>query len=251
VTARPDPRWGRDDLIPVAIEVDGGARTLAAVARCPPAPTRGVVVLHELFGPQPEIGRVIERFSQAGYAAIAPDLFSAGALRCVAQLTRAMRTGDGPAVDRIAAVRAWLCAETGLAPDHIGLIGFCFGGGFALAVGRGWGAISANYGRLPAEAALAGLGPTIACFGARDRSLTGAGPALDAALTRAGVPHEVHVVPDVGHSFLTDGHHPIAAACTATLLRIGFDPTAAEASWARIFAYFDHHLGAPRPGGPG
>ena len=42
-------------------------------------------------------------------------------------------------------------------------MGFCLGGGFALAMGQGWGAVSANYGDVPRDDLLRGLPPTIAC----------------------------------------------------------------------------------------
>jgi carboxymethylenebutenolidase len=107
-----------------------------AFAIVPDGATRGVVVIHELYGRQPEIDRVVARFAARGYAAVAPDLFRApSTLACMRRTMRAMRTGDGPAVNQARAVRAWRCARAAIASERVGLIGFCFGGGFALACG--------------------------------------------------------------------------------------------------------------------
>src|ERR1035437_8049831 len=65
----------------VAIPLPGGGALDGVLAL--PAGTSGrgwpgVIVLHEVFGPQPEILEVADRFAERGYAALAPDLFSAG-----------------------------------------------------------------------------------------------------------------------------------------------------------------------------
>ena len=133
----------------LTVPASGGAPDTPAFAIVPPGARRGVVVIHEIFGRKPEIDRVVERFAAAGYAAVAPDLFHRGKFACLRDVFRAMKTGDGVAAQQGRNARAWLCEQTGIAPEHVGLIGFCFGGGFALTAGAGWGAVSANYGTLP------------------------------------------------------------------------------------------------------
>ena len=67
-----------------------------AVAILPPGAQRGVVVIHEMFGPTPEIARVVEKFAAAGYAAIAPNLFHRGRAACMVSVVRSARpTADG------------------------------------------------------------------------------------------------------------------------------------------------------------
>src|SRR5438552_186197 len=51
-------------------------------------PHPGVVVLHESFGLNDDIRRIAGRFAQAGYAALAPDLYSHGTR--IVCLTRVM-----------------------------------------------------------------------------------------------------------------------------------------------------------------
>jgi carboxymethylenebutenolidase len=228
----------------VVIPPDDGSPATPAYSVLAPRATKGVVVIHEAFGPQPEIERVVHRFAAGGYAAVAPDLFASGRVRCVRDTMEAMRTGTGPAVRQALAVRRWLGAQAGVAEARVGIIGFCFGGGFALAVGRGWGAVSTNYGAIPAPEALRGLGPTIGCFGGRDRIFGRHGAVLEARLRAAGVEVEAHTYPDAGHSFLTDGKHPLAAFFSAPLLRIGSSPESSADAWEKILAFFDRHLGA-------
>jgi carboxymethylenebutenolidase len=216
-----------------------------ALAMLPSGATRGVVVVHEIYGRQPEIDRVVARFAAAGYAAVAPELFAAPSkLTCLRQTFRAMRLGRGPAVEQARGIRAWLCEEAQLQERSVGIIGFCFGGGYALAVGRGWGAVSTNYGPIPSvPEVLTGMGPTIGCYGGRDVIFGKNGPILEQRLAAVGVEVEAHTFADVGHSFLTDGHHPVMSTLSWPVLRTRNAPAEAEEGWRRIFAFFDRHLG--------
>lgn len=218
-----------------------------AYAAIPDAPRRGVVVIHEILGRQPEIDRVVERFAAAGYAAVAPDLFSAGFKPfCVIASMRATATGKGPPVEQVLRARQWLLEQTGLGPDAVGVIGFCMGGGFALATGPHWAAVSTNYGNVPDVEVMRGIGPVIGCYGLRDKVY--GQPSVDrlrAAMTALGVEHEIHAFEQVGHSFLTDGDHP-SAALSRPVLAVGYDPEVAEVAWGHIFAFFERTL---RPAG--
>jgi carboxymethylenebutenolidase len=229
-------------LVELTIPAGDGAPATPAVAILPEGAKRGVVVIHEIFGRQPEIDRAVERFAAAGYAAIAPDLFAArGKFACLRDVFRAMKTGDGPAVAQGRNARAWLCEQAGIEPGRVGLIGFCFGGGYALSAGAGWGAVSANYAHLPDERAMRGIGPVIACYGGRDRTLKRAPAQLQERLADVGqTDFEVHVF-DAGHSFLTDGKPHLIQKIAP--MGFGDYPDARADAWNRIFAFFDGHLG--------
>jgi carboxymethylenebutenolidase len=230
----------------IVIPPGDGAPATPALAMIPPSPTRGIVVIHELFGPQPEIDRVVERFAASGYAAIAPDLFHRGRVTCLYEVFRAMKTGDGISVRQGRNARAWLCTKAGLTPEHIGLIGFCFGGGYALIAGAGWAAVSTNYGVVPAPEVMRGIGPVIGCYGRLDKTFRDRGEILKKRLAQVGVVPEVHVFDDAGHSFLTDGHHPVARTLLPALA-MGDYPHAREEGWKRILAFLDQKLGGHPP----
>src|SRR5258708_34505074 len=56
----------------------------------------GVVVLHESFGLNDDIRRIAARFAAAGYAALAPDLYSHGTrIVCLARVMGDMTSGSG------------------------------------------------------------------------------------------------------------------------------------------------------------
>jgi len=228
----------------VVIPGRGGAPDTPAYAVLPEGAKRGVVVVHEIFGRMPEIERVVEKFAARGYAAVMPDLFARGRARCVARAMGQVRSGRGEMFDQLRDARAWLAREAGFTEDRVAVIGFCLGGSFALAAGPGWGAASANYGFVPEAQAVVPGAPVIACYGERDPMTRTEAPKLRHLLEKHGRAGEVHVVPAVGHSFLTDGHHVWNDGVLGGLLRLRYDPEVAERTWADIFAFFDRHLDA-------
>ena len=215
---------GRETTIPAG----DGAPATPAFAAIPEGAKRGLVVL---------------RLADAGFAAVAPDLFHRGRVACLIDVMRAMKSGTGKSVQQGRNARAWLSNEARLAPSQIGLIGFCFGGQYVLAAGAGWGAVSTNYGMIPETEAMRGIGPVIGCYGGRDKSFRNAGSLLKKRLEPLGVTPEVHVLPDAGHSFLTDGDHPVGRILFRRMA-LGNYPEARDEGWKHILAFFDRHLPA-------
>lgn len=224
----------------VTLPAAAGAPATPAFAMLPEGARRGVVVIHEIYGRRPEIDRAVGRFAAAGYAAVAPDLFHRGRIACLRDIFQAMKTGDGVAAQQGRNARAWLCETTGIAPERVGLIGFCFGGGFALTAGAGWAAVSANYATVPRAEAMRAIGPLIACYGARDKTLQKAPDQLRERLAAVGSETpEIHVF-DAGHSFLTDGKPGFVGRLLP--MGLGEYPIAREDGWKKIFAFFDDRL---------
>ena len=231
-----------------SVRVPGAASApeLEAHLAVPPVgtgPWPGVVVVHELFGLTDDIRQQADRLAAAGYLALAPDLFTAGGLRCLKSTFSALRSGTGPAYGDLEASRALLAGRAD-SNGKVGILGFCMGGGFALmAATRGFDAAAPNYGPLPKDPAeaLRGACPVVASYGARDRGLRGAAGRLERALVDAGVPHDVVEYPDAGHSFL-NRHN---AGPFTVIERVGgfdYHHPSAEDAWARILRFFDTHL---------
>jgi carboxymethylenebutenolidase len=219
---------------------DGGA---------PGARHPGVVVLHESFGLNDDIRRISARFAGAGYAALAPDLYSHGRrLVCLSRVLADMTSGH---VDRevadILAARAVLAARDDVEEARIAVAGFCQGGGFALIAGtRGdFAAAAVNYGMVPSRRSqLDGACPVVASYGAKDK-IVGRKMAqrLESHLEALGVPHDVKTYDDAGHSFLSqvDGWQAWLARLPSPMA-VGYEERAAEDAWRRMLDFFAEHV---------
>lgn len=212
-------------------------------------PRPGVVVLHEAFGLTDDIRDIADRFAGRGYVALAPDLYSWGmTARCLVSAFKTMLTGTGRTFDDIRAARDRLRADD-RCDGHVGVIGFCQGGGFALLCApRGlFDVASVNYGILPrnAEQVLAGACPIVGSYGGRDVMLRGKAAHLDRVLTDLGVDHDVKEYPEANHSFLN--HHEGWTSVMDRVGGLGYHPEAAEDAWVRIFEFFERHLEGAGP----
>jgi carboxymethylenebutenolidase len=208
------------------------------------APWPGVVVIHEVFGVNRDIRGHADRLAALGYLALAPDLYGGQSwVRCVRSALRQLHAGTGPAFDALDESRRWL-AERPDCTGKTGVIGFCLGGGFALLLApRGeFSAAAVNYGEVPADAdrVLAGSCPVVASYGSRDPMGAGPPQRLAEALTALEVPHDVHVYPGAGHSFMSQKPAPLKPL--TRLARMDYDSHAAEDAWQRIFAFFGKYL---------
>ena len=212
-------------------------------------PHPGVVVLHESFGLNDDIRRVAARFAEAGYAALAPDLYSHGTrIVCLSRVIVDMLSGGvAREITDIHATREALAARVEVDAQRIAVAGFCQGGGFALIAGTrpGFCAAAVNYGTVPADRShLDGVCPVVAGYGGRDR-LVGRRMAerLERHLSALGVPHDVKTYEGAGHSFFSrvDGWQAWLAR-VPTPMAVGYDEEAAEDGWRRMLAFFDEHV---------
>src|SRR3954451_24733601 len=147
-----------------------------------------------------------DRIAAQGYLALAPDLYARGGrLRCVTATVRASRSGTGPAYTDIEGARRYLAGRDDCT-GRVGIIGFCMGGGFAVMCGLSgdFAASSVNYGFVPDDIderlAAGGMCPVVGSYGKRDAILRGQPARFEAALAKAGVPHDIKEYDGVGHS---------------------------------------------------
>jgi carboxymethylenebutenolidase len=195
-----------------------------------------VVVIHELFGLNDNIRDITRRFAGAGYVALAVDLFSDTHRRlCVMRVMAALalRPLHNQGLSDLRQAIDWLQQRAEVDHARVGAVGFCMGGGYALAlacVERDLRASSAFYCANPRPvAALARACPIVGSYPADDITAR-SGRKLDRALDRYGVPHDVKTYPGAKHSFFNDtldSYHPEAAAD----------------AWQRTLAFFNAHIG--------
>jgi carboxymethylenebutenolidase len=214
-----------------------------------PGPHPGVIVGHQLFGVDASVRRCADRLAAVGFLAVVPDLYhrtEPGAE--LPQTDEGRRRGfelmaglhrDG-AVEDVQRCIDWLRGPGGAGP-RVGMLGVSLGGHAAfLAAARldlaatavlfpGWltGTEIPLSRPEPTLTLTAGItGRLLFLVGDRDHVV----PASDvdqvrAALSNAGVKHEIVVYPDTAHAFFLDGTTP-----------------AAEDAWRRILDLFGQEL---------
>ena len=205
-------------------------------------------MVHEMFGLTDSMKQAAVDLAARGYLVAASDLYTRGnAFRCVLATFRALSRGKGAAFEDLAAARQALLDDPACTKT-VGVLGFCMGGGFALALAsQGYAASSVNYAQLPKDLdqVLAGACPIVATYGGRDRILKGVAAKLETALERNGVEHDVKEYPTAGHSLLTDSEADVpwfVRPVGRRLLHPGPDPTATPDAWRRIDEFFATHL---------
>jgi carboxymethylenebutenolidase len=219
-----------DGTATVDIPAPGGALPGYLATPSGTGPWPGVVVLHDLAGMSHDLRNQIDWLADAGYLAVAPDLFrgNRGPV-CMFRMIRETVRGQGPTFADIEAVGQWLTAR----PDcsgRVGVIGFCLGGGFALllAADHRFDAASVNYGPVSKKAyteeVFAGACPVVGSYGAKDPGNKGAGERLERILAAVGVDHDVKTYPDAGHAFMNDHDRADLPALLAVQFRVTGNP---------------------------
>ncbi len=210
-------------------------------------PWPAVVVIHEITGLNDDIRRIAGRFADAGYVALAPDLFAGLGPPpiCIVRTVAAYRRGGGRALQVLEAARTFLAQRPDVEGSRIGVAGFCMGGGFALLMGTTAtvGVAATFYGDVPRRAdALEGVCPVIASYGGKDRLFTERGRRLERYLEELGVAHDFKVYDDAGHSFMSNHSGLVGAIGALSPLRARYDEPAAEDAWSRMLDFFAEHL---------
>jgi carboxymethylenebutenolidase len=231
---------------------DGPMRVYEAV---PDGEVRGaVVVIQEAFGVNDHIQDVSRRFADAGYHAVAPELFhraGAGSTAPYDDFSKVLPMFEGLddtalLVDVDAAIEHLHGA--GFTDEQIGIVGFCMGGRvtFLVAVRRALGAAVGFYGggivtaRFPQFPPLVDEAshlrtPWLGLFGDMDTGI----PVADVEQLRkrlddeAPADHDIVRYPEAEHGFHCD-------------VRPSHNAAAAADGWQRTLAWFAGHLGAVR-----
>jgi carboxymethylenebutenolidase len=185
----------------------------------------GVVVLQEWWGLVDQITRTCDRFAEAGFTALAPDLYhgttvpltepdEAGKEMMALEMGRSAKELSG-SVDE-------LVRRTGR--PKVGAVGFCMGGGLALVLGTqrpdAVAAVVPAYGLIPwpdAQPDYTQLAAAVQAHVAEEDDFftPEAGRQLEAELQGLGKETEFYYYPGAGHAFFNEdrpeAHHPESA----------------------------------------
>ena len=209
-----------------------------------------MLVISDALGMTTDLRNQADWLAEAGFLAAAPDLFYwGGRMRCLFTTMRQALSGEGEVFGDFATVRRWL-ADHESSTGRVGVVGFCLGGGFALTLaGSGdYQAASSNYGGLTKKA-LAGLAqscPMIGSYGALDRGLRKEPEQISSVLDSHGIPYDMKVYPDAGHSFMNnhvDSEVPKWAVIMGKLSNSDYHEPSAMDARRRIADFFAEHLG--------
>jgi carboxymethylenebutenolidase len=214
-------------------ELKGGGY-LAAPDGSGPHPA--VVVIHEAYGLNANMKDITDRLAEAGYVALAVDLFSdRNRAVCMARYMGGMLLGSVNrfGIDDLKAALTYLAMDRTVDAKRMGAIGFCMGGGFAIA----WActdsrlkAIAPFYGANPRPLEVVSrLCPVVGSYPEKDFTAN-AGRALDSALDQRDIAHDIKIYPGAHHSFFNS---------TAK----SYNKAAAEDSWTRVLKFFGERLG--------
>ena len=193
----------------------------------------GVVVIQEWWGLNDHISSIADRFAQAGFSALAPDLYR-GREASTPDEASHMMTGldfaDATHQDITGAVD-YLRERSG----KVGVTGFCMGGALTVAAAVHVPALSAAvcfYGIPPAQFADPAQIkiPFQGHFASRDDWCTPAAvDALEQAMLSAGATPEIHrYLAD--HAFFNQTRPEV------------YDAVCAQQAWERSLAFFTRHL---------
>lgn len=213
-------------------------------------PRPGLLMIYEVLGMNQEMARVARNLSAEGWTVLIPDLFSRGPKPiCIARCIRTIMAGKGPQLSDLEAARRYLVERAEVDAQRVGAIGFCMGGGFAL--------LLATTGRYQASAPFYGIAPkemsqscpVVASYGGRDLALRKDPERLRENLTGLGVPHDVKVYPDSGHSFYSKAPGKVTEMLGPyTPMRVAYHESNAEDAHRRVVSFFREHLdGAAGP----
>ncbi|MCA9615509.1 MAG: dienelactone hydrolase family protein [Myxococcales bacterium] len=183
----------------------------------------GLLVIQEWWGLVPHIQSLADRFAEAGFVALAPDLYHGEKTTSPDEAGRLMMALDiAKSAADLKGAADYLLGLDAVAPKKVGALGFCMGGQLALYAATEHPEISACvdfYGIHPhVKPDFAKLGGKVLChWGKQDGFVsTEAAEALVASLKEAGADVVSHHY-DAGHAFFNDSRPEAYDAASASL----------------------------------
>jgi len=199
--------------------------------------TGGVVVVQEWWGLNDHIKALCDRFAEAGFVALAPDLYHGKIARTQEEAGAMMGALDTKkAVAEIGAAAARLKADPGC-NGRVAVVGFCMGGALTLAAACSVEDLAAAvpfYGlpQLALDAYAKVKTPVQAHFAKRDDWAKASVAEDIQKRVRSGGGHMDLFVYDAGHAFMRSTDPQV------------YDPASARLAWERAVEFLQKHLAA-------
>jgi carboxymethylenebutenolidase len=206
----------------------------------------GVIVIQEWWGIDDHITDVCDRFAEAGFVALAPDLYHGQTTTEPNEATKLLMAMELDTAGReMVSAGRWLAASERTAGDRVGVVGFCVGGGLALyaaSLSSVFAAAVAFYqGFRVVESAhpdYANIeGAVLLHWAGHDHGYDRDSAAqFEEQLRSAGIDVQGHWYDEAGHAFFNDDRLEVYNAESARL------------AWDRTLWFFRKHLAAtPAP----
>lgn len=196
----------------------------------------GVVLIQEWWGLNDHIRSWLSRLAEAGFVALAPDLYHGQSTKNPEEAARLMNGLNWPsALAEIGGAAAFLRGHAGCS-GKVGVMGFCMGGALSFAAAAmvpGLSAVVPFYGIPPAEQLDYSkvTAPILAHFASKDGwAKPEAARDLMQALKGMGKSMELHVY-EADHAFMNDTRPEV------------YDAEAAKSAWERTLTFLRAELG--------
>jgi carboxymethylenebutenolidase len=196
-----------------------------------------VLLIHEWWGLNDWIKEQADKLAAQGYVALAVDLYRGKVATDPETAHELMRAvPQDLALNDMEGAVAYLAKRDDVVKQHIGVVGWCWGGGQAmeLAVHQpGLAAIVVNYGALPTDPNdLQQIGaPVLGNFGADDRGITPNDVHdFEKSMKALNRYVDVKIYPGAGHAFENPNNQD------------GYRPEAAADAWQRTLNFFNKAL---------
>ena len=200
-------------------------------------PLPALLVIQEWWGLNDNIRAMARRFAGEGYVVLAVDLYEGKVATTSEEALATMQSAmQKPArlLENLRQARGYL--ETQAKATKIGVVGWCFGGGWALetalGIPDGIDAAVMYYGRTQSDPkALAALkAPLLGLFGGKDQGIPVDGVRqMEHELVKLGKNATIVIYPEADHAFANPtGNRYLAGP--------------AEDAWGKTIAFFAQHL---------
>ncbi len=197
----------------------------------------GIIVIQEWWGLVPHIKNIADRFAQAGFLALAPDLYHGKSATSPNEAEKLMMALNINGAEKdLATTISYLNEHPGNLTGKTGVVGFCMGGALSLYAASKNPEVSACvvfYGGHPnVRPDLQNLrAPVLGIYAQKDHSVT---PAvvkdLEKRMKELGKSFEAHIYPNAEHAFFNDERPEV------------YNKIAAEDAWKRTIDFFRANL---------